>query len=67
MNLKNLGPTEVIIIVLILVVIFGGKKFNSMARSLGESTKEAKKVKDEIDSLKKEVSSPSQKEDTSTG
>lgn len=46
--IKNIGPTELIIIVLILVVFFGGRAITSLARRSGETVKEVKKVKDEF-------------------
>ena len=46
--LNNIGPTEVIIIVLILVVFFGGKLITSLARTSGETVKEVKKIKNEF-------------------
>lgn len=46
--IKNIGTTEIVIIFLVVLLLFGGKKLNELARGLGESTKEAKKVKDEL-------------------
>jgi sec-independent protein translocase protein TatA len=39
----NLGPTELIIILAIVLLLFGSKKLPSLARSLGKSSKEFKK------------------------
>jgi sec-independent protein translocase protein TatA len=36
----NLGPTELIIVLVIVLVIFGGAKLPKLARSLGEAKKE---------------------------
>ncbi len=44
--LKNIGSTELIIIGVVLIMIFGGKKIAELARNLGESTKELEKVKE---------------------
>jgi len=52
----NIGSTEIIIIGVVLVLLFGSKKIVELARGLGESSKELKKVK-------KEFNSPSKKED----
>lgn len=64
--LQNLGPTELIVILIIILVLFGGTKLPSLARSLGKSVGEFKKgreegdklatqqVKDVIDEIKKE-------------
>ncbi|MGH2685099.1 MAG: twin-arginine translocase TatA/TatE family subunit [Actinomycetota bacterium] len=43
----NLGPTELLIILAIVLLIFGGAKLPKLARSLGEAQREFKKgVKD---------------------
>jgi sec-independent protein translocase protein TatA len=39
----NLGPTELIIILLIVLLIFGGAKLPKLARSVGQASKEFKK------------------------
>jgi sec-independent protein translocase protein TatA len=64
--LQNLGPTELILILVIILVLFGGSKLPNLARSLGRSLGEFKKgkedgekianehVKDVIDEIKKE-------------
>jgi sec-independent protein translocase protein TatA len=39
----NLGGMELIIILAIVLLLFGGKKLPSLARSLGKSSKEFKK------------------------
>ncbi len=44
----NLGTTEWIIIGLVIMVLFGGKKLTELARGLGESGKELKRVKKEF-------------------
>lgn len=47
--LKNISPTEIIIIVLILVVLLGGKAIAArLARTSGETVKELKKIKKEF-------------------
>jgi sec-independent protein translocase protein TatA len=52
---RNIGSTEILVIVLVLVVLFGGTKISSLARGLGEATKELKKAKDEIDDTQDEL------------
>ncbi|MBI5727730.1 MAG: twin-arginine translocase TatA/TatE family subunit [Ignavibacteriales bacterium] len=45
---SNIGFTEILIIVLILVVLFGAKKIPELAQGLGKGMKEFKKaLKDE--------------------
>jgi sec-independent protein translocase protein TatA len=39
----NLGPTELIIILLIILLIFGGAKLPQLARSLGQAKHEFEK------------------------
>jgi sec-independent protein translocase protein TatA len=38
----NIGPTELIIVLIIVLVLFGGAKLPSLARSLGQAQKEFK-------------------------
>lgn len=46
---RNLGTTEIIIIAVVLLVLFGGKKLPELARGLGQSGKELKKAKEELE------------------
>ena len=39
----NLGPTELIIILVIVLLLFGSTRLPKLARSLGEASKEFKK------------------------
>ena len=48
----SFGPTELIIVLLIVLLLFGGAKLPKLARSLGEASKEFKKGVD--DSSKEE-------------
>ncbi len=44
----GLGPTELVVILIILLVLFGGAKLPGLAKGLGQSIKEFKKAtKDE--------------------
>ena len=45
----NLGPQELIPILIIVILLFGSKKLPQLARSIGESLKEFKKVSKEND------------------
>lgn len=54
--LKNIGTTEIIVIAVVLLILFGGKRIPEFVRSLGNSVKEFRKaIKDEDD--KKDKSS----------
>ena len=46
--LNNIGPTELIILVIILVVFFGGKAITILAKTSGETIKEIKNIKKEF-------------------
>lgn len=56
----NLGSTELIIILAIVLIVFGGAKLPKLARSLGEAQKEFKSGMDDgkKDEAKDEASSP---------
>jgi len=41
---RNLGTTELIIIALILVLLFGGKKIPEFIKGVGEAIREFKKA-----------------------
>jgi sec-independent protein translocase protein TatA len=42
--LFNLGPMEIILIVLVVVLLFGGRKIPELMRGLGQGMKEFKKA-----------------------
>ncbi|MBT5955871.1 MAG: twin-arginine translocase TatA/TatE family subunit [Candidatus Marinimicrobia bacterium] len=44
----NLGPWEIVPIILVVILIFGGKKLPELARGLGKGLKEFRKAKKEI-------------------
>ena len=48
MQLAMLGTTEVVVIVLVVLVLFGAKKIPEFARGLGKGLKEVKNAKDDI-------------------
>ena len=53
----RLGPLELALIVLIILLLFGGKRLKDLAKSMGESIKEFKQgmaEKDDVKSEKKE-------------
>ena len=41
--MPSLGPTELIIILVVVLLLFGAKKLPDLARSIGKSTSEFKK------------------------
>lgn len=53
MTLLFIGTTEIIVIALVILLLFGGKKIPELMRSLGQGMKEFKKaskdIKDEIE------------------
>lgn len=55
----GLGPTELIVILVILLVLFGGSKLPSLAKGLGQSVKEFKKAtKEEEEAAKSAPAAP---------
>ncbi|MBY8848830.1 Sec-independent protein translocase subunit TatA [Saccharothrix sp. MB29] len=58
----NLGATELIIIAVVIILLFGAKKLPDMARSLGRSAKilkaETKGLRDDDDQSKQDVPPP---------
>lgn len=58
----GLGTPELVIILVILLVLFGGAKLPSLARGLGQSIKEFKKASANDESDKK----PAEKKDSDT-
>lgn len=46
--LNNIGTGEVLIISVVVLMLFGSKKLNELARGLGKSSREYKKVKKEL-------------------
>lgn len=52
----GMGPTELIVILIILLVLFGGSKLPGLAKGLGQSIKEFKKSsKDDAEPAEKSV------------
>ncbi len=45
----GLGPPEIIIIFLVIVLLFGGKKLPELAKGLGKGIREFKKAQTEMD------------------
>ena len=58
----GLGPWEIALIFLFIIIVFGGKKLPELARGLGLGLKEFKKAKQEITDEVENV--PNEVEDT---
>jgi sec-independent protein translocase protein TatA len=56
----QLGPTELLVIVFVIILLFGGKKLPELAKGLGKGIREFKKAQqgewDETEDKKKPVS-----------
>jgi sec-independent protein translocase protein TatA len=56
--LGNIGTAEILVVAVVLLLLFGGKKLPELARGFGEAGKELKKAKKEfseaIDDVNKE-------------
>lgn len=49
--LKNIGSTEIIVVALVILVLFGGQKIPEFVRSMGQAVREFRKsIKDTDDS-----------------
>ena len=61
----SLGITEIVLIVIVVIVLFGGKKIPELARGLGKAQAEYKKAKEtfenELNSIKAETAKPTVK------
>ena len=42
--LNGIGTTEIVVVALVLLVLFGGKKLPELARGMGDSIKEFRKA-----------------------
>ena len=55
----SLGPWEIVLIILVIILIFGGKKIPELARGLGKGLREFKKttreIKNEVDTVREDV------------
>ena len=64
----GLGPTELIVILVILLLLFGGAKLPSLAKGLGQSIKEFKKAaKEEPEEAKTAENKPAEPKKTDNG
>jgi sec-independent protein translocase protein TatA len=56
--LAGLGTPEIILIVLALLLLFGGKKIPELMRGLGKGVKEFKEGKDGVDAPSENTNKP---------
>lgn len=61
---SNIGTGEIIVVLLVLLFLFGGKKLPELAKGLGESSKELKKAKKEIEHALSDINSDEDIQDT---
>ncbi len=43
-TLQNIGPTEIIVVAVVLVILFGGKKLPEFGRGVGEAVRTFKQA-----------------------
>lgn len=66
-GILDIGTPQLIVILAIILLLFGGKKLPELSRSLGESMKELRKgINDDPNEGKKEVDQPSQEKKSTT-
>lgn len=56
MNFLNIGGPEIIVILIIVLVLFGGKKIPELMKGLGKGVKEYKKAVNDVESEMKSIS-----------
>jgi sec-independent protein translocase protein TatA len=65
MGIGSIGPTELIIVFVIILLIFGGKKLPELARGLGKGIREFKRATREVeDEIKDEINLKELDDDT---
>ncbi len=57
----NVGPTEIIIIALVVLMLFGGKKIPELMKGLGKGVKSFKEGMNEVTNLEEEKKEQSEK------
>lgn len=63
----GMGPTELIIIFLVLLLLFGAKRLPEIAQGMGKGIREFKKsMKDTTDEIKGSLDDQSEKKDESS-
>lgn len=66
-GIMGLGAPELIVILIILLVLFGGSKLPALAKGLGQSVKEFKKASKEQEEEEKKAEQTKAEEPKSTG
>lgn len=56
--MPNLGPTELLIVLVIILLLFGGAKLPQLAKGLGEGIKEFKRAQKGEDPKDVDVETP---------
>lgn len=51
----NFGLAEAVLVLLVLIIMFGGKRITDLAREAGNAGKELKKIKKEYSEAKSEI------------
>lgn len=59
----NMGPSEIIIIALVVLLLFGGKKIPELMRGLGKGVKSFKDGMNEVTNLEEEKKEESKKDE----
>ena len=52
---SNIGTTEIVVIVIVFIILFGGNKLSEIAKGLGEATREVRKAQKEVDEVKEVI------------
>ena len=61
-KMGNLGATEIILILLVVVLLFGGRKIPELMKGIGQGMKEFKKASNLNDDSEKMSAEPKDKE-----
>lgn len=56
--MPNLGPTELILILAVVVIFFGAKKIPELAQGVGKGVREFRKAARELDETKADLKKP---------
>jgi sec-independent protein translocase protein TatA len=66
----NAGPTEIIVVAIVILVLFGAKRIPELAKGLGQGIKEfrqaSKDIKKEIEESSKNIEDVINNDDTKT-